>query len=119
MAYQKKFDVAVLITNDSDLVEPVRIVRRELNLPVGILNPQQHHSAVLKADGGAFNPPTATRRKARGRNSTLLLGWAQAKNLRNLLIGLIESYEKTNGEIKTLHITPAPPVPPEKLKALK
>jgi NYN domain len=49
-AYQKKFEVAVLITNDSDLVEPVRIVRRVLNLPVGILNPQQHHSTVLKAE---------------------------------------------------------------------
>jgi len=49
-AYQKKFEVAVLITNDSDLVEPVRIVRRDLNLPVGILNPQQHHSAVLKTE---------------------------------------------------------------------
>jgi len=49
-AYQKKFEVAVLITNDSDLVEPVRIVRRNLNLPVGILNPQQHHSTVLKAE---------------------------------------------------------------------
>lgn len=49
-AYQKKFEVAVLVTNDSDLVEPVRVVRRELNLPIGILNPQQHHSAVLKAE---------------------------------------------------------------------
>jgi len=47
-AYQKKFETAVLITNDSDLVEPVRIVRNLLNLPVGILNPQQHHSTVLK-----------------------------------------------------------------------
>jgi uncharacterized LabA/DUF88 family protein len=49
-AYQKKFEVAVLVSNDSDLVEPVRIVRRILNLPVGILNPQQHHSSVLKAE---------------------------------------------------------------------
>lgn len=47
-AFLKKFEVAVLVTNDSDLVEPVRIVRSGLNLPVGILNPQQHHSAVLK-----------------------------------------------------------------------
>lgn len=38
-AYNHAFEVAVLITNDSDLVEPVRIVRHELNLPVGILNP--------------------------------------------------------------------------------
>lgn len=42
------FDTAVLITNDSDLLEPVRIVRRELNLPIGILNPHQHHSSALK-----------------------------------------------------------------------
>jgi hypothetical protein len=43
------FGTAVLITNDSDLLEPVRIVRQELNLPVGILNPHQHHSCVLKS----------------------------------------------------------------------
>lgn len=44
----KRFDVAVLITNDSDLAEPVRIVRQELGLRVGILNPHQHHSVQLK-----------------------------------------------------------------------
>jgi len=49
-AYNKSFEVAVLITNDSDLVEPVRIVRHELNLPVGILNPHQQHSAKLKQE---------------------------------------------------------------------
>jgi len=49
-AYQKKFETAVLVTNDSDLVEPVRIVRRSLNIPVGILNPQKHHSAALKTE---------------------------------------------------------------------
>lgn len=42
------FDTAVLITNDSDLLEPVRIIRQELNLPVGILNPHQRHSCALK-----------------------------------------------------------------------
>ncbi len=47
-AFQRTFEVAVLITNDSDLSEPVRIVRQELNLPVGILNPHQQHSAELK-----------------------------------------------------------------------
>jgi hypothetical protein len=47
-AFRAAFQVAVLITNDSDLAEPVRIVRQELNLPVGILNPHQHHSAELK-----------------------------------------------------------------------
>ena len=36
-AFQRTFEVAVLITNDSDLSEPVRIVRQELNLPVGMV----------------------------------------------------------------------------------
>ena len=47
-AFSGKIDVAVLITNDSDLAEPVRIVRNVLNLPVGILNPHQRHSVELK-----------------------------------------------------------------------
>lgn len=42
------YDVAVLITNDSDLAEPVRMVRQVLNLPVGILNPHPNHSVELK-----------------------------------------------------------------------
>lgn len=44
----KRFDVAVLITNDSDLAEPVRIIRQEFALPIGILNPHEHHSVQLK-----------------------------------------------------------------------
>jgi hypothetical protein len=34
------FDVAVVINNDSDLQEPVRVVRRELGKAVGIISPQ-------------------------------------------------------------------------------
>ena len=29
----------MVITNDSDLAEPIRMVRRELRLPVGVVNP--------------------------------------------------------------------------------
>ena len=47
-AFLKNFEIAVLMTNDSDLAEPVRIVRYDLGLPVGILNPHQAHSSVLK-----------------------------------------------------------------------
>lgn len=36
------------MSNDSDLMEPVRMVHRELNLPIGILTPHQHHSCALK-----------------------------------------------------------------------
>ena len=46
--FQGRYEVAVLVSNDSDLMEPVRIVRKEMNLPVGILNPHQHHSVALK-----------------------------------------------------------------------
>jgi hypothetical protein len=47
-AFQKRFEVAALVTNDSDLAEPVRIVTKELGMPVGILNPHEHHSVTLK-----------------------------------------------------------------------
>lgn len=38
-----RYQVAVIVSNDSDLVEPVKIVRQELILPVGILNPILDH----------------------------------------------------------------------------
>jgi NYN domain len=47
-SFLRKFETAVLVTNDSDLAEPVRIVRHDIGLPVGILNPHQRHSVVLK-----------------------------------------------------------------------
>ncbi|HEU4453839.1 MAG TPA: hypothetical protein VFR81_12310 [Longimicrobium sp.] len=37
----------MLVTKDSDLVEPVRLVRQELGLAVGILNPHRHPSRAL------------------------------------------------------------------------
>lgn len=43
-----KYGQAVLITNDSDLLTPLKIVRYELKLPVGIINPHEYHSKVLK-----------------------------------------------------------------------
>jgi hypothetical protein len=47
-AYLKRFEVSVIMTNDSDLAEPVRIVAQELGLPVGILNPHQFHSREVR-----------------------------------------------------------------------
>ena len=38
--YKGAYQVAILLSNDSDLVEPVKIVRDELKLPVGVLNPR-------------------------------------------------------------------------------
>src|ERR1700687_3881304 len=47
-AFLKQFEVAVLISNDSDLAEPVRIVTQELKFAVGIINPHQYHSKELQ-----------------------------------------------------------------------
>jgi uncharacterized LabA/DUF88 family protein len=55
-AYNKDFDIAVLITNDSDLVEPVRIVKEELRLPVGIINPHPKPSFQLQKHASFIKP---------------------------------------------------------------
>lgn len=46
-AYENAFDAAALITNDSDLLEPVRLVRSRLRKTIGVLNPQPHPAFVL------------------------------------------------------------------------
>lgn len=38
-AFLDRFDVAAVITNDTDLLEPIRIVVKELSKPVGIISP--------------------------------------------------------------------------------
>jgi uncharacterized LabA/DUF88 family protein len=63
-ACRNAFDVAVLITNDSDLLEPIRVVHQEFGKPVGILNPQPHPSVQLRAQAQFFKQiqPRALRR---------------------------------------------------------
>jgi len=55
-AFRGSFDVAVLVTNDSDLIEPIRIVREELGLVVGILNPHKRASRVLHRHASFMRP---------------------------------------------------------------
>lgn len=45
--YQGRYGAAIVVSNDSDLVLPIRIVREELGLPVGILNPHRTFSVEL------------------------------------------------------------------------
>jgi hypothetical protein len=45
--YQKRYEAAIVLSNDSDLVLPIRIVREELGLPVGLLNPHKRFSVEL------------------------------------------------------------------------
>lgn len=46
-AYENNYDLAVLISNDSDLSEPIRIISNEMGKKVGILNPQETNSHDL------------------------------------------------------------------------
>ncbi len=46
-AHKGRFEIAVVISNDSDLLEPIKIVRQELHKKVGILNPHPNPSRAL------------------------------------------------------------------------
>lgn len=47
-AYEKRFEQAVIISNDSDLVEAIRIVRHRLGLRVGVLCPHKRLAVMLR-----------------------------------------------------------------------
>lgn len=47
-AHQNRYDIAVVISNDSDLLEPIKLVRADLGKIVGILNPQKHPSRAIQ-----------------------------------------------------------------------
>jgi hypothetical protein len=46
-AFQGAFEVAAVLSTDSDLALPIQLVRRTLNLPVGVLFPKQRYSVEL------------------------------------------------------------------------
>lgn len=48
-AFQDNFDVAAVLSNDSDLVEPIRIVTQVLGKPVGLLSPVNNPNPQLRA----------------------------------------------------------------------
>ena len=37
--FKREYEMAVVVSNDSDLAEPIRLVRCELGLPVTVVNP--------------------------------------------------------------------------------
>ncbi len=45
--YQGRYEAAIVVSNDSDLALPIRLVRDELGLPVGLLNPHKTFSVEL------------------------------------------------------------------------
>lgn len=56
-AFRQDCDMTVLISNDSDLCEPLRIVKEELGLTIGILNPFDKPSRWLAKLKPAFIKP--------------------------------------------------------------
>lgn len=48
-AFRQRCDTAVVISNDSDLAEPIRVAEQELGIKVGIVNPQKprHRSRAM------------------------------------------------------------------------
>lgn len=53
-AFNDKFEAAVIVSNDSDLLGPIRVVRRQFGKTVGVLNPQRHPSFPLKQEADFF-----------------------------------------------------------------
>ena len=45
--YADNYEMAIVVSNDSDLLLPIQVVTRQLGKPVGLLNPQQHPSRAL------------------------------------------------------------------------
>jgi hypothetical protein len=47
-AFDQDYELAVIISNDSDLVGPIRVIREKFGLRVGVLNPQSNVSHALR-----------------------------------------------------------------------
>ncbi len=45
--YNDDYEIAVIVSNDSDLLSPIQVVTGQLKKPVGMLNPQKHPSRAL------------------------------------------------------------------------
>ncbi|MEM7621300.1 MAG: NYN domain-containing protein [Pseudomonadota bacterium] len=48
-ACQNNFDVAAVLSNDSDLVEPIRFVTQDIGKTVGLLSPVKNPNPELEA----------------------------------------------------------------------
>jgi uncharacterized LabA/DUF88 family protein len=47
-AFNDRFDVGVVLSNDTDLVEPIRMVKEELSKPVGVICPSSNAARSLR-----------------------------------------------------------------------
>jgi uncharacterized LabA/DUF88 family protein len=57
-AFRNDCDQLIVVTNDSDLAEPIRIVNKELRIPVAVLNPHTQDTADRRHQlSGRPGPP--------------------------------------------------------------
>ena len=47
-AFHDEYDLAVVVSNDSDLAEPIRLVRQQFGVKVCIVNPRKNLARGLK-----------------------------------------------------------------------
>jgi NYN domain len=52
--FRNDYEVAIVVTNDSDLAEPIQIVRDELKKPVGVLSPHKQSPSVTLRNTATF-----------------------------------------------------------------
>ncbi len=57
-AFDDEFDAAIVVSNDSDLAEPIRVVQSRFDLPVGVAFP-----VLNRHRGGRRRPPSNTLRE--------------------------------------------------------
>lgn len=55
--FRHEYELAVVISNDSDLAGPIRMVRQELDVPVGVLNPHTRYPSGELHEVAAFQLP--------------------------------------------------------------
>ena len=69
--FEGDYELAVVISNDSDLQTPIQIVRDRLDLQVGVLNPHRHLSWPLRTACTFYKPIRASVLKTSQFPSTL------------------------------------------------
>ena len=69
--FEADYELAVVVSNDSDLQTPIQIVRDRLNLKVGVLNPHRHLSWPLRTACTFYKPIRVGVLKASQFSSTL------------------------------------------------
>jgi uncharacterized LabA/DUF88 family protein len=53
-AFSRSYDAAIVISNDSDLLEPIMRVRQRFGVAVHVANPTRHLSRLLRSNSNSY-----------------------------------------------------------------